>query len=109
MKKLRWSISEFEKALQISPLHASAQYGLARALQRSGNADEARKHVQRFQEITQKKIGTIFSDNYGEQGRYATAQNMLAPPAPATAMIPVTFSIAGSSTPSAQSRQASAP
>src|ERR1700733_15518435 len=91
MKKLRWSISEFEKALQISPLHASAQYGLARALQRSGKADEARKHVQRFQEITQEKIGTIFSDNYGEQGRYATAQDMPGLPIAVSAMIPVTF------------------
>jgi tetratricopeptide (TPR) repeat protein len=102
------AIQEFEKTLEISPLHASAQYGLARALQRSGKTEEAHKHLQRFQEVTQSKIGTIFSDNYGEQGRYATAQNMLAPPASATAMIPVTFSIAGSSTPSAQSRQASA-
>ena len=53
---------------------------LARALQRSGKADEAREHVQRFQEITQEKIGTIFSDNYGEQGRYATAEDMQEPP-----------------------------
>jgi tetratricopeptide (TPR) repeat protein len=91
LKNYDRAIPEFEKALEISPLHASAQYGLARALQRSGNPDEARKHVQRFQEITQKKIGTIFSDNYGEQGRYATAEDMPGPPATVSAMIPVTF------------------
>src|ERR1700759_3361352 len=56
LKDYERAISEFEKALQLSPLHASAQYGLARALQRSGKGDEARKHVLRFQEITQRKI-----------------------------------------------------
>jgi tetratricopeptide (TPR) repeat protein len=94
LKDYEHAIPEFETALQISPLHASAQYGLARAFQRSGKADEARKHVQRFQEITQSKIGTIFSDNYGEQGRYATAQDMPGPPTAVAAMIPVTFSAA---------------
>jgi tetratricopeptide (TPR) repeat protein len=85
------AIAEFDRALQISPLHASAQYGLARALQRSGKTDEARSHVRRFQEITQSKIGTVFSDNYGEQGHYALAEDMPGPPAVVPAMIPVTF------------------
>ena len=85
------AIAEFERALQISPLHASAQYGLARALQRSGKTDEARSHVRRFQEITQSKIGTVFSDNYGEQGRYALAEDMPGVPPVVSAMIPVTF------------------
>jgi Flp pilus assembly protein TadD len=84
-------IAEFERALLISPLHASAQYGLARALQRSGKTEEARSHVRRFQEITQSKIGTIFSDNYGEQGHYALAEDMAGPPAVISAMIPVIF------------------
>jgi tetratricopeptide (TPR) repeat protein len=92
LKDYDHAIQEFETALKISPLHASAQYGLARALQRSGKIDEARKHLQRFQQITQNKTGTIFSDNYGEQGRYATAQDMLVPFPSVTAMIPVTFS-----------------
>jgi tetratricopeptide (TPR) repeat protein len=91
LKDYDHAIAEFEKVLQISPLHASAQYGLARALQRSGKSDEAREHVRRFQKITQDKIGTIFSDNYGEQGHYATAQDMQEPPAAASEMIPVTF------------------
>jgi Tfp pilus assembly protein PilF len=85
------AIADFEKALQLNPLHASAQYGLARALQRKGDSEEARKHLARFQEITQSKIGTLFSANYGEQGHYATAQDMLAPVRAAGAMIPVKF------------------
>jgi tetratricopeptide (TPR) repeat protein len=109
LKDYERAIPEFEKALQISPLHASAQYGLARALQRSGKADEARKHVQRFQEVTQSKIGTIFSDNYGEQGRYATAQEMLSPQATVSAMIPVTFVRAPALKGAAQTAQDSSP
>ncbi|MFL6304624.1 MAG: FG-GAP-like repeat-containing protein [Candidatus Sulfotelmatobacter sp.] len=91
LKDYDHAIAEFDKALQISPLHASAQYGLARALQRSGKSAEAREHVQRFQKITQEKVGTIFSDNYGEQGHYATAEDMKEPSAAASEMIPVTF------------------
>ncbi|WP_263385173.1 FG-GAP-like repeat-containing protein [Granulicella arctica] len=82
---------EFQKAIELSPLHASAQYGLARALQRSGNTADSRVHLQRFQQITQNKIGILFSTNYGEQGHYALAQDMLAPPTPVAAMIPVKF------------------
>lgn len=96
LKNYDRAIDEFEKALAINPLHASAQYGLARALQRASKTEEARKRFQRFQQITQQKIGTIFSDNYGEQGRYATAQDMLAPAVSAGAMIPVTFAAAAS-------------
>jgi tetratricopeptide (TPR) repeat protein len=98
LKDYEHAIQEFGKALQINPLQASAQYGLARALQRSGKVDQARGYVRRFQEITQSKIGTVFSDNYGEQGRYATAQNMLAAPASISAMIPVTFVAAPAAT-----------
>jgi tetratricopeptide (TPR) repeat protein len=109
LKNYDQAIPEFEKALQLSPLHASAQYGLARALQRSGKADEARKHVQRFQEITQRKIGTIFSDNYGEQGHYATAEDMPGPPAAVSAMITVTFAPAPAESGTIQAAQDSSP
>ena len=83
------AIEEFKKAIELSPLHASAQYGLARALQRTGMTAKSRTHLQRFQEITQSKVGILFSMNYGEQGRYAMAQDMLAPPAVVGPMIPV--------------------
>jgi tetratricopeptide (TPR) repeat protein len=82
---------DFQKAIDLSPLHASAQYGLARALQHSGMPAEARLHLQRFQEITQNKVGILFSPSYGEQGSFALAQDMLAPPVAAGPMIAVKF------------------
>ena len=91
LKKYDEAIVEFNRAIQTTPLHASAQFGLARALQREGKLDDSREHLKRFQEITQAKIGTLMSSTYGEQGRYATVQDMLAPPPAPGEMIPVTF------------------
>jgi Tfp pilus assembly protein PilF len=91
LKKYDEAVAEFTTTLKIAPLHASAQFGLAKALQREGKVDESRAHLQRFQEITQAKIGTLMSSTYGEQGRYATVQDMLALSASPGEMIPVTF------------------
>ena len=91
LKKYEDAIIEFNEAIKTTPLHASAQFGLARALQRQGKLDESREHLKRFQEITQAKIGTLMSSTYGEQGRYATVQDMLAPPATPGEMMPITF------------------
>jgi tetratricopeptide (TPR) repeat protein len=85
------ALEDFRKAIDLSPLHASAQYGLARALQRAGMTAESRTHLQRFQEITQNKVGILFSPSYGEQGGYAIAQDMLAAPPAAGPMVPVKF------------------
>ncbi len=81
----------FEAALKVNPVHASANFGMARALQRMGKVDEARAYLERFQELTEHKISTPLSAAYGEQGRYATVQDMLAPEARVEAMIPVSF------------------
>ena len=85
------AITQFTLAVKANPLHASAQFGLARALQRSGNPEEARVHLKRFQEITDSKIGSLISATYGEQGRYAIVQDMIDRPAGAGPMIPVSF------------------
>jgi hypothetical protein len=45
---------------------------MARALQRSGHADEAKAHFKRFQHLTSTKIGAPIGLAYGEQGRYST-------------------------------------
>ena len=99
--------SEFQAALKVSPLHASAHFGLARALQREGKMDESRAEVKRFQEITQSKIGTLISSSYGEQGRYATVQDVLALPKTVDAMIPVHFVLAGGTAPDASTHTGS--
>lgn len=82
---------QYEAALQLNPVHASAQFGLARALQRMGNVDASRDHLKRFQELTQNKISSPLSAAYGEQGHYATVEDMLAPPATPAPMIPITL------------------
>jgi tetratricopeptide (TPR) repeat protein len=82
---------EFEAALKLNPVHASANFGLAKALQRMGQTDNARKYLARFSQLTQDKISSPLSAAYGEQGRYATVEDMLAPEAPVGPMIPVSF------------------
>jgi len=78
------AIEAFEHALKLNPLHASAEFGLSRAYQQSGNTDNARDHLKKFQYITQNKYGSPMSLAYGEQGQYSRAlespQAQLKPP-----------------------------
>src|ERR1700688_2617070 len=103
------AIAAFQKALAIFPFHASAEFGLARAYQRSGNADAAKEHLARFQKMTAEHLATPFGAGYGDQGRFSlaelprsSAQN--APPAIAVRFIPQPISLivqqAAASTPS---------
>src|SRR5215831_13161095 len=84
-KQFPQAIEAFEHALKINPLHASAEFGLSRAYQQSGNTDNARDHLKKFQYITQNKYGSPMSLAYGEQGQYSRAvespQAQLKPPA----------------------------
>ena len=82
---------EYETAIKLNRLHASAQFGLARALQRMGQTDASHEHLKRFQELVQTKISSPLSAAYGEQGRYAKVEDMIAPPAAVGPMIPVKF------------------
>src|SRR5215831_3577412 len=68
------AIAAFEKCLSLDSLHLSAEFGLARAYQLSGNEAEAAQHLARFDELTQSKIGKQISLTYGEQGPYSTAE-----------------------------------
>ncbi|HKV77287.1 MAG TPA: FG-GAP-like repeat-containing protein, partial [Candidatus Sulfotelmatobacter sp.] len=72
-KQFPQAIDAFEHALKINPLHASAEFGLSRAYQQSGNTDNAREHLKKFQYITQNKYGSPMSLAYGEQGQYSRA------------------------------------
>jgi hypothetical protein len=75
----------------LNPLHASAQFGLARALQQSGDTAGAREHLTRFQYITQNKLGAAISLAYGEQGKYSLAEEAAGAPEKVPAQIPVKF------------------
>jgi len=98
-KQFPQAIEAFEHALKINPLHASAEFGLSRAYQQSGNTDNAREHLKKFQYITQNKIGSPMSLAYGEQGQYSRAveslQAQLKPPPQSKAKFVDTTKAAG--------------
>jgi hypothetical protein len=75
--------------LQVNPLHASAEFALARALQRSGHTSEAKVHFQRFQHLASTKISSPIGLSYGEQGHYSTVTPIVVPEAGRRGMIPV--------------------
>jgi len=89
MKELDKAIAVFQKALAIDPLHASAEFQLARALQRSGNTTDAKEHFKRFQHLTSTKIGAPIGLSYGEQGHYSTVLPVEEHEAAKKAMIPM--------------------
>jgi Flp pilus assembly protein TadD len=67
------AIASFRHALELSPFHASAEFGLARALQKTGEGEQAREHLARFQHLTQTKLGAPMSLAYGDQGALSLA------------------------------------
>jgi tetratricopeptide (TPR) repeat protein len=85
------AIDSFQHALKLNPLHASAEFGFSRAAQQSGDLAHAREHLQRFQYITQNKLGAPISLAYGEQGKYSRAEESAAAPEKVQASIPVRF------------------
>jgi len=89
MKQYDKAIATLEKVLQIQPLHASAEFVLARSLQRAGRTDEAREHFKLFQHMTSTKISAAIGLSYGEQGHYSTASTVKEPESSIAAMIPV--------------------
>jgi len=85
------AIAAFQKALAAYAFHASAEFGLARAYQRKGDAAAAREHLSRFQKITTGHLGTPFGAGYGDQGRYSLAELARSTAASAPPAIKVSF------------------
>ena len=77
--------------MKLNPLHASAQFGLSRAYQQSGDTPHAREHLTRFQYITQNHLGAAMSLAYGEQGKYSLCEESQAAAAKVPPQIPVKF------------------
>jgi tetratricopeptide (TPR) repeat protein len=71
LKQYDKAIEILREALKVNPLHASAEFALARSLQRSGDTQDAREHFRIFQHITSTKVGAPIGLAYGEQGRYS--------------------------------------
>jgi tetratricopeptide (TPR) repeat protein len=90
-KQFPQAVDSFQHALKLNPLHASAEFGLSRAYQQSGDIENARKHLKRFQYITQNKLGATMSLAYGEQGQYSRAEESAAVAEPVPAAIGVKF------------------
>ena len=72
MKQYDQAIAILEKGLSVNALHASSEFQLARALQRSGHLAEAKEHFRKFQHLTSTKISAAIGLAYGEQGHYST-------------------------------------
>ncbi|MGB7547208.1 MAG: FG-GAP-like repeat-containing protein [Terracidiphilus sp.] len=89
MKQFDKAITVFQKALDVNPLHASAEFQMARSLQRSGNTAAAKEHFKLFQHMTSTKIGAPIGLAYGEQGHFSTATPVEEPQAVEPEMIPV--------------------
>jgi len=85
------AIAAFQKALAAFPYHASAEFGLARAYQRKGDTEEARRHLANFQKMTAEHLGTPFGAGYGDQGRYSLAELPHSSATSAPSAIPVHF------------------
>src|SRR4029077_1152467 len=91
LQKYDEALASFQKGLALNAFHASSEFGLARALQRKGDAAAAREHLARFQKITTEHLGAPFGAGYGDQGRYSLAELPLSPFGDVPAAIPVRF------------------
>ena len=89
MKQYDKAIDIFRQTVALDPLHASAEFQMARALQRSGNTAAAKDHFQVFHHLTSTKIGTPIGLAYGEQGHYSTVTPVEEPQPQPRPMIPV--------------------
>jgi tetratricopeptide (TPR) repeat protein len=85
------AIAAFQNALAIFPFHASAEFGIARAYQRTGNVEAAKEHLAKFQKMTADHVATPFGAGYGDQGRFSLAELPRSSVQNAPAAIPVHF------------------
>lgn len=91
LQKYDDAIAAYKSALAIFPYHASAEFGLAKAYQRKGDAENAKDHLQKFQKMTAAKIGTPFGAGYADQGKFSQAEYSKNGLPKAPAAIPVRF------------------
>ncbi|HXJ18099.1 MAG TPA: FG-GAP-like repeat-containing protein, partial [Candidatus Polarisedimenticolia bacterium] len=90
-KQYAKAIAEFRKTVETDPFHVSAEFGLAHAEGQTGDVHGALEHLNRAQHVTDQHLGKPMGSGYGQQGRYALAEEMIAPPSPAAPAVPVRF------------------
>ena len=91
VKQYPQAIDAFQHALKFNPLHASAEFGISRAYQQSGDSAKARENLQKFQHITQAKLGSPIGLAYGDQGKYSLVEESPAVTQRVLPQIPVKF------------------
>jgi tetratricopeptide (TPR) repeat protein len=89
LKQYDKAIEILKHALEINPVHASSEFVLATALQRSHEKEEAAKHFKLFKHMSDTKISAPIGLAYGEQGHYSTVTPIEEPEAGKRTMIPV--------------------
>jgi Flp pilus assembly protein TadD len=89
LKQYDKAIENFQRALSIEPLHTSAEFSLAQALQRSGKTPEAKEHFKIFQHLASTKISPPIGLAYGERGHYSLVMPVEEPEKGTKNMIPV--------------------
>jgi tetratricopeptide (TPR) repeat protein len=89
LKQFDRQIEVLKQAIAIQPLHASSEFQLARALQRTGHTPEAKEHFKVFNHLTSTKISAAIGLAYGEQGHYSTVTPVEEPQTREQEMIPV--------------------
>ncbi len=63
----------FQEAVATEPYNVTAAYNVALARTRSGQADEGRTAMQRFERLRDSPYGVTYAQTYLAQGRYAEA------------------------------------
>src|SRR5947199_1184254 len=72
-RKYPQALDSFRTAMAAEPYNATAAYGLATAMIRTGDAARGRTATDGFQRLRTTKYATTYSQTYLEQGRYAEA------------------------------------
>jgi tetratricopeptide (TPR) repeat protein len=67
------AIARFREAVAAEPFNATAAYGLATALMRSGDAGGGREAMQRFEALREHPAAITYAQTYLEQGRFGEA------------------------------------
>jgi cytochrome c-type biogenesis protein CcmH/NrfG len=109
-RQFREAADLFTAALRIEPFNATAAYGLATALTRSGDRERGAAAMQRFQQLRDNPAAVTYATTYLEQGRYGEAiastgleSELVDPAVPSITFVDATASMLPAGVPAARS------